>query len=135
MSQHTRPILMFGIAYGNVVHNGSSTSRLAHDSNLIFVAAEEMDVLLNPLQSHALIKQTSIRGAILLKRRSCEESESAQPVVYSNNDHVVRALCKQIRRIAEVNLGPDDISAAVDVHEDWSGAVALEHLFRHDHVE
>lgn len=49
------------------MHYTPTASRLAKYSDAIFVATEEVDVLLNPLESEALVVQTCVRCTVLLE--------------------------------------------------------------------
>lgn len=73
-------------AYCNLVHDASATSRLAKDCDSVWVSTEEMDVLLYPLQGKALIVQTCVCGAVLLKGRSAQPAKCSESVVHRDVD-------------------------------------------------
>ena len=52
---------------GDLMHNGAGTGGLTEDSNTGRVSTEEMDVLLHPFESEALIQKSDVSSPIVLE--------------------------------------------------------------------
>jgi hypothetical protein len=66
--------------------DGKATSRLPHERDVPWVAAKGSDVLLHPLEGHAVVEKTSIgRGHVWMGH----ETESAETVTDVDGDEVL----------------------------------------------
>jgi len=125
-------------------HDASTTSALTKHSNTIRIATEFGNVLLDPLESKALIVQTSVRSSILLESRARQPTESAKSVVERNVNHTVvifaiLAASEQTSRVVTASLGTSSVTTTVDPDKHSSTlallSLLLEDLLRDDDVE
>jgi hypothetical protein len=74
------------------MHNRAATSRLSEDCDAVLVASEQMDVLLNPFESEALVVKADVGcSSLSLERRAGLPSECTKAVVQGYEDYV--AIC------------------------------------------
>ena len=76
----------------HVQQSRATARRLAHDGDAILVAAKTMDVLLDPLESHALIEQSSIEVSLTFDFKPRQPAKGAEAIVNSHVDHTLRIL-------------------------------------------
>lgn len=67
------------------------------------------DVLLDPLQHQALVKQTNIEISIFLDILSSEEAKKSDTVVEGDKDHVVVRSFDELRAVG-VRSGVEDVA-------------------------
>lgn len=73
----------------DLVHDGTSTCRLAENCNAVLVTSEQVDVLLYPFQSEALVVETNIgSSAFSLERGTSLPSKRTETVVEGHVDHI-----------------------------------------------
>lgn len=105
-----------------MVENGTSASRLAHSSDLVLVAVEEADEVLDPLQGGALVVQTCVRVAVGFDTRAGQETVGAHTVVGSDVDEAVVARVEEGHAASAVIwsgvFATEDVGAAIEPGED-----------------
>jgi len=124
------------------MHNASATSRLAKYSHSVWIATEEMDVLLNPLKSESLVQESGIGGTALLECRSAGETKGTKSVVHGDVDDasgvVVLAASEESRRVARVRLGTSSVTATIDPDQNRCTVTTvsgIENSFWNDYVQ
>ena len=71
----------------NLMHDRSTSSRLANHGDTVWVTAECMNVVLNPLQSKTLIVQTSVSCPITLESWARQPSKGTQTIIERDEDY------------------------------------------------
>jgi hypothetical protein len=61
-----------------MMKNGASPGRLSHDGDSVGVAAEEMNVLLHPLERKALVEESCVGDPVLLYFLAGEPAKCTQ---------------------------------------------------------
>lgn len=87
-------------------HNKPAASELAHDNNLVRVAAEISNMLLNPLHSNPLILKTKVQKSSLLHLFRRREAKGVKAVVsqHANN------------KLVKFNQGPHQTANIIVQH-------------------
>lgn len=76
-------------------------------SNLIWITAKEMNVLLDPIERQSLVVQASVGSTVDgIQRRASQPTKDAEAVIWSDKDDAIRAIAlaflKETGRIATV---------------------------------
>lgn len=71
---------------GNLVHDGACASGLAHNGDSVLVAAEFVDMFLNPDQREALIPESGVGSSIGLEIGASEEAKGTKAVIQGHED-------------------------------------------------
>lgn len=139
-----RNTALFSTVRGDLRHDASTTSALTKHSNTIRVTTELGNVLLDPLESEALIVKTRVGSAVFLESRARQPAERAESVVERNVDHsvvvfAILAASEQTGRVIAGSLGTGSVTATVDPNEHGSTLALLgllvEDLLRNDDVK
>jgi len=113
---------------GNLVHDTSTTSRLAEDSHSVRVTTKEVNILLNPLEGHSLIQKSSIGSTVLLEGRTTEPPKGTKSVVHGDIDDtrriVVLASCEKSCRVTRAGFVTRRISTTIEPNFVRTGAIA-----------
>jgi len=76
------------------VHYAAAAGRFTHEGYLIWVASKEVDVVLYPLNSEALVVKSCVRrAAFLLERGTREPAHCAEPIVHRYVHDSLAAVC------------------------------------------
>lgn len=104
---------------GYLMHNGTTTRRFSNNSDLLWVTAEEVDVLLDPFQSKSLVIKASICNTIGLKSRTRDPAEGSQSIIerHKHNslgisclarlDQAGGVVCALLSKCVTATIGPD----------------------------
>lgn len=107
---------------GDLVHDGAAAGGFADDGDAGWVAAEEVDVLLHPLEGKALVVEGGVGDAAGgLEGWAGEPSEGPEAVVQRDEDDFVVASGDEASRIVAV-LVAGCVAAAVDPNKHWGAA-------------
>lgn len=72
---------LFAAVGRHLMHDATTTGRLAEDGDPRGIAAEQVDIPLDPFKSETLVVQAGIRGAVLLERWAGQPAKGAETVV------------------------------------------------------
>lgn len=87
--------LVVAIVQGQLCYDGVASARLAHDGDVVGIAAESRNVLLDPLNAHALVEQARVGG---WQRRVSHETERPKTVADINSDEIL-ALANPVAKV------------------------------------
>lgn len=74
--------MLYVHAYRDLMKNRSPACGLSEYCDTIRIAAEQVNVLLDPIQSQPLIVETKVCSAVLLESGTAEETECTKSVIH-----------------------------------------------------